>query len=112
MTATRQLYRLYVLRCADGALFATMSDKPPSACVADYNAGQGEPFTKGRRPVSLAFSCDVGANRHDALGVVWVVRQLSRSAKERLCDGCPNLIRKVLARGRRLGARLRRSRGR
>jgi predicted GIY-YIG superfamily endonuclease len=111
MSANQQLFRLYILRCADGVLFATMSDEPPSACVAEYNAGHGQPFTKGRRPVSLAFACDVSTDRHDAMGVVWVVRQSSRSAKERLCNGCPILIRKVLKRGKGLGARLRRHHG-
>jgi len=53
-----------------------MSDKPPSACVAEYDAGHGEPFAKGRLPVSLAFACDVGTDRRDAIGVVQVVRQL------------------------------------
>ena len=110
MNAPRQLYRLYIRRCADGSLFATMSDDPPSASVAEYNAGHGETFTKGRRPVSLAFVCDVSTDRCDALGVMWAVRQLSRSAKERLCNGCRVLIRKVLKRGKGC-ARLRRSGG-
>ena len=110
MSAPQQLFRLYILRCADGALFATMSDKPPSACLAEYNAGHGEPFTKGRCPVSLAFACDVSTDRCDAMGVVWFVRQLSRSAKERLCNGCPAILQRVCTRGRHLGAKLRRSR--
>jgi hypothetical protein len=57
--------------------FATMSDKPPSAFLAEYNAGHGEPFTKGRRPVSLAFACDVSTDRCDAIGAVWFVRELT-----------------------------------
>ena len=109
MSATQQLFRLYVLRCADGVLFATASAKPPAECLAECNAGHGAPFTKGRRPVSLAFAYDVGTDRHDAMGVVWAVRQLSRSAKERLCDGCPVILRKVLAGGKDLGAYLRRT---
>lgn len=91
--------------------FAAMSDKPPSAFVAENNAGHGQPFTKGRRPVSLAFVCDVSTDRFDAIGVVWVVRQLSRSAKARLCNGCPDILQRVLARGRGVGAKLRRTRG-
>ena len=108
MNSPQHLFRLYILRCADGTLFATASDEPGPAVVARYNAGHGAPFTKGRLPVSLAFDCDVSADRHDAIGAVCEVRQLSRSAKERLCGGCHDLIKKVLAGGRRLGAKLRR----
>jgi hypothetical protein len=45
------------------------------------------------------------------MGVVWVVRQLSRSAKERLCNGCPAILQRVLARGKDFGTRSRRTRG-
>ena len=107
MNSRQHLFRLYILRCADGTLFATASDEPVPELVARYNAGEGATFTKGRLPVSLAFDCDVSADWNDALGVVWEVQQLARSAKERLCGGCHQLIKKVLVRDRRLGAKLR-----
>ena len=44
----------YFLRCADDTLCATFSDRDPSSCLAEHNAGDGKPYTKGRRPVSLA----------------------------------------------------------
>ena len=107
MKKRKQSFTVCILRCADGSLFAAVTDKSPGHCVAEHNAGRGQPYANGRRPVSAAFAVEIGSDPYDAMGVVWAIRQLSRAAKERLCDDCPVILKKVLARGKEMGEMLR-----
>jgi predicted GIY-YIG superfamily endonuclease len=95
-------FTVCVLRCADDSFSGTVTDKSPGHCVAEHNAGRGQPYTKGRRPVSAVFAVEVGPDPDEAVGVVWAVRELSRAAKERLCGDCPVMLQRILARGKEL----------
>ena len=103
MTKDSRHFTVCVLRCSDGSLFATVTTVSPGHCVAEHNAGRGRPYGIGRRPVSAAFAVDVGCDADDAVGVAWAIRELTRAAKERLCNDCPVTLQRVMARGREIG---------
>jgi len=84
-----------MLRCSDGSLFATVTSKSPGECVSEHNAGRGQPYTKGRRPVALVMALDAGDDRMEARETVWAIRDLTRQGKEQFCDECPNTIERV-----------------
>ena len=48
-------WRAYLLRCADGSLYAGVTNAV-SARVAAHNAGRGARYTRARRPVTLAWN--------------------------------------------------------
>lgn len=47
-------WRAYLVRCADGSLYAGVSNDVASR-VAKHNAGRGARYTRARRPVVLAW---------------------------------------------------------
>ena len=55
-------------------------------------------------------SIDAFLDRHEALGIVWTIRCLSRRAKEKLCRACVVTLEDVFSQGADLGDRLRRTR--
>lgn len=103
MTRHTRNFTVCVLLCSDGSLLATITDESPGHCVVEHNAGRGHSYAIGRRPVSAAFAVDTGSDLNVAVGVVWAIRELSRAAKEKLCDDCSAILQRVLARGKELG---------
>ena len=53
MSAAR--WTIYLLRCADGSLYAGITSDL-AARVAAHNAGRGAKYTRGRLPVTVAWS--------------------------------------------------------
>lgn len=75
----------YLLRCADGTLYAGWT-WDPAARLEAHNRGRGAKYTRSRRPVRLAYleACDgkTAAMRREA-----ALKRLSRAEKLALCAG-------------------------
>ena len=74
---------LYILRCADGSLYSGITTDLERR-LREHNAGTaGARDTRGRRPVSLAYSERL-PDRAQALRREHAVKQLDRAAKLQL----------------------------
>jgi putative endonuclease len=72
---------VYLLRCADGTLYAGATNDVERRLLAH---GRGAvKYTRGRRPVALAWAEEIG-ERGAALSREAALKKLSRDAKERL----------------------------
>lgn len=54
MAAAERPWRTYLARCADGSLYAGVSNDV-AARIAAHDAGRGARYTRARRPVVLAW---------------------------------------------------------
>jgi putative endonuclease len=75
---------VYLLRCADGTLYAGVTTDVERR-VAEHN-GEGRAgarYTRARRPVSLCY-VELAESRPAALRREAAIKRLSRAAKERL----------------------------
>ena len=77
-------WHVYLARCADGSLYCGVA-KDVAARIAKHNAGTGARYTRGRRPVALAWSEPCGS-RGDALRRELRVKALPAQAKRRLAQ--------------------------
>ncbi len=73
---------VYVLECADGTLYTGYTTDLDRR-VAEHNAGDGATYTRGRTPVELRHA-ESFETRSAAMSREYEIKQLSRSAKERL----------------------------
>ena len=76
---------VYVVRCADGTYYTGVTTDL-AARVARHNAGTASRYTRGRRPVALAYR-EVAAGRGAALRREAAIKRLPRRAKEALLAG-------------------------
>jgi putative endonuclease len=72
----------YILECADGTLYVGWTTDLESRLRA-HNAGRGGRYTRGRRPVRLAYS-EEHSTRQEAQRREAVLRRMSRAMKLRL----------------------------
>jgi putative endonuclease len=80
--ASHRAWSVYLLRCADGTLYAG-STTDVDARAAAHNAGRGARYTSGRRPVEVVYQEECGS-RSAALRREHALKRLTRSAKEAL----------------------------
>ena len=74
---------MYILACSDGSLYTGYTVDLEKR-LASHNAGRGSKYTRGRIPVALAYSEEVGS-LGGALRREIEIKKLSRSAKLLLC---------------------------
>lgn len=86
-------WTVYLLRCADGSLYAGITTDL-AARVAAHNAGKGARYTRGRLPVTVAWQKSRQAPT-DARRLEYALKQLPREEKLRLVDGDDALWRRV-----------------
>ena len=79
------IWYLYILRCGDGSLYTGITTDVEKRLEV-HRSGKGAKYTRGRHPVTLAFS-EVFEDRHEALGYEYSLKQLSREEKLRLIAG-------------------------
>ncbi len=72
----------YILRCADDSLYSGITTDLERR-LREHNAGAGARYTRGRLPVSLAYSERL-PDRAQALRREHAVKQLDRAAKLQL----------------------------
>ena len=73
---------VYILRCADGTLYTGWTNDLTRRLAA-HNGGKGAKYTRGRAPVTLAFS-QVFDTREEAMGYEAAIKKLSAAEKESL----------------------------
>ncbi|MCF6280654.1 MAG: GIY-YIG nuclease family protein [Candidatus Polarisedimenticolaceae bacterium] len=83
-TAPACCWSVYILRCSDGSLYTGITTDLGRR-IDEHNGDDrlAARYTRCRRPVSLVYSeqCE---NRSSALKREYVIKQMSRQAKERL----------------------------
>lgn len=84
MAPRSQPWCVYLLRCADGTLYAGATNDL-EARLARHNAGRGAAYTRARLPVALAWS-EVAGDRSAALKREAAIKRLPRKAKLALCE--------------------------
>ena len=76
-------YFVYIVECVDGTYYTGIA-RDVAVRVEEHNGGdQGAKYTRARRPVVLRWS-EPAADRSAAQRREYVVRRLSRTAKEEL----------------------------
>jgi putative endonuclease len=83
------MWYLYLVRCADGALYTGISTDVARRLAA-HRSNRGARRLRGRGPLELVFSRAIGT-RSDALRLEHRVKQLKRRDKERLIRGDADL---------------------
>ncbi|AFO55685.1 MULTISPECIES: GIY-YIG nuclease family protein [unclassified Natrinema] len=73
---------VYVLECADGSLYTGYTTDLERR-VAEHDAGEGAKYTRGRTPVELRYR-ETFDSKSAAMSREYEIKQLSRTAKERL----------------------------
>jgi putative endonuclease len=104
-TAADATWKAYLVRCADGSLYAGVSNDVAKR-VAAHNAGTGARYTRARRPVALAWSSPKlgksAAHRLEAR-----LKRLSRADKLLIADGRGrSVVRRLLAQVRAADQRI------
>lgn len=72
----------YLLRCADGSLYAGWTNDLQKRLAA-HNAGTGARYTRGRRPVALAWAQGF-ATKSQAMACEAKLKRLPKAEKEAL----------------------------
>lgn len=75
---------VYILQCADGTLYTGWTTDMERRLQA-HNSGQGAKYTRGRRPVRLAYR-EEQPTRSEAQRREAAIRRLSRVEKLRLIE--------------------------
>lgn len=88
-------WTVYLLRCADGSLYAGITHDL-AARLAAHNAGRGAKYTRSRLPVTLAWSRGRQPPT-DARRLEYALKRLPRAEKLRLVEGDAALWRRVRA---------------
>lgn len=74
---------VYLLRCADGTLYAGITTSPERR-LAEHNTGKaGARYTRARRPVVLVWQQEA-SDRSVASRCEYLLRQLTKAEKEAL----------------------------
>lgn len=74
----------YLLRCSDGSLYAGWT-KDLGKRLAAHNAGSGAKYTRGRRPVALAWAQEF-ASQGEAMAMEARLKRLTKAQKETLAE--------------------------
>jgi putative endonuclease len=80
--ARLSVWSVYLLRCADGTLYAG-STTDVEARTRAHNAGRGARYTSGRRPVEVVYQEACGS-RSAALRREHALKRLTRPEKDAL----------------------------
>lgn len=81
---------VYVLECADGTLYTGWTTNIKRR-LEEHNTGRGARYTRGRRPVTLAY-WEEAADRSAAQRREAAIRRLRRSAKLDLIRGSKTVV--------------------
>lgn len=73
---------VYLVKCQDGTLYTGYTTNLKRR-IKEHNSGRGARYTKGRAPVEIVYYQDC-VSRSRALQEEYRIKQLSRTAKEKL----------------------------
>ncbi len=82
LTAARQEWSVYVVRCGDGSLYTGIA-KNVQARLAQHNQGKGAAYTRSHLPVQLVYA-ETSLTRSAALIREAELKRLPRQRKEHL----------------------------
>ncbi len=85
MIDSRQLWYVYILRCADGTLYTGITCDLTRR-LRQHNLGRGAKYTRGRGPVELAFA-ETCADRSAASKREYAVKRMTPEQKRHLITG-------------------------
>ena len=77
---------VYILQCVDGTLYTGVT-KDVAVRLAAHNAGRGAKYTRGWRPVRLAY-VEVVSDRSRALAREQAIKRLPAARKRALIVSC------------------------
>ena len=77
----------YLLKCADDTLYCGWTNQLDKRLKA-HNEGKGAKYTRGRRPVSLAYY-EIFETKEEAMRREAAIKKLSRKDKLELVAGSP-----------------------
>jgi len=83
-------YSLYIIRCADDTLYTGIAADVTRRFAEHQDGPRGAKYLRGRGPLELVFTADVG-DRARAQQLEYRVKRLSRSAKCALIAGRESL---------------------
>ncbi len=72
----------YILRCVDGSLYTGWTNNLEKR-IEQHNSGKGAKYTKGRRPVKLAYYEEFDT-KEEAMKREWEIKKMTRKEKETL----------------------------
>lgn len=81
------MWYVYLLRCADGTLYAGCTTDPRRR-LQQHNAGRGAKYTRARRPVSLVY-VEQAEDHSQALRREAALKRLARKEKLALIAASP-----------------------
>ncbi len=84
MTTNR--YSVYIVRCRDNSYYTGITSDLERRLAEHQHGNQGAKYLKGRRPLTLVFSAEIG-ERSQALRVEHRIKQLDRRQKDALVNG-------------------------
>ena len=84
-TGREKVNYTYILKCADNTLYCGWTNHLEKRLEA-HNQGKGAKYTKGRRPVELAYY-EAFSTKEEAMSREWTIKQLSREDKLKLING-------------------------
>ncbi len=85
---------VYIVRCADGALYIGLTRASLEQRIAQHNDGTFGGYTAKRRPVALAFH-ETFVQRTDAIAAERQIKGWTRAKKEALIAGDIDLLRQL-----------------
>ncbi len=83
---TGAVFSLYILRCSDDSLYTGITTDVGDRIAEHENGARGAKYLRGRGPLKLEFTEEVG-DRARAQRLEYRVKRLSRAAKEALIRG-------------------------
>jgi putative endonuclease len=95
MPAPERRWRAYLVRCADGSLYAGVSNDV-AARLAAHNGGRGARYTRARLPVVLAWRSPP-LDKSPAHRLEARLKRIPRADKQLLPEGVSARRRRVLA---------------
>lgn len=96
-------YSIYVLKCSDNSLYTSSSLEEKDDFLQRHNSGNGEPYTKGRLPVTLFWEHKGIEDKWVASSVAFAIRKLYNYQKFRLFKGDIEILDYVLSEGNKKG---------
>ncbi len=74
----------YILRCSDGTLYTGWTNQLDKR-LNDHNEGRGAKYTRGRRPVELAYQ-EMYDTKQEAMQREARIKKMTRKEKEKLIE--------------------------
>ena len=88
-----------MLKCSDDSLYTSSSSEDKDSFLRRHNNGNGEPYTKGRLPVTHYWEYNGLNDKWVASSMVHAVRRLYKYQKDKLFEGNNEILKDVLSKG-------------